>query len=478
MHRNTSVQLLRLLSSEEIRRLGRFLRSPYFNYSHRVISLFEQLRKHHPDYDAQKIKPVILWEKLHPEATFEVQKYWKLNFKLCRLVERFMALEEMERDQFNYKKHLLNAYSRRHAKALFAKETKSLVVQIQSQAYQDIQSYDKAFWLKHDYFFNTVTDKYGQALYSVEDAMDDLDRFYTLAKLQFASEIKNREQIFAKKIPLKLLDECISTSHAFESKNPAYSMYRMVLLLYDKDKSEEAFYNGKELLAFHFASLSRHDQNEILLNLRNYAIRQVNKGNTLFWRELLDLYKLGLDLDLIVDNDKISDAAFGNIVKAGCVAKEFAWTEEFIRSHEQFLNKELRADTKILSMGILYFEKEEFQQVIELFSQHSFSQLLHQMSSRVTLIKSWFNEFQKDKNLYTVLSAKLESAEKFFRRNKAISKQKKQMHLNFILATRQLADLIYQGKSTKTIKEKMLKYLSIRSNMATKKWFLDKLNTL
>ncbi|MEO1259361.1 MAG: hypothetical protein AAFZ15_11220 [Bacteroidota bacterium] len=478
MNRNTSVQLLKLLSSEEIRRLGKFLRSPYFNYSQPVIALFERLRRHHPDYDPQKIQPVNLWKKIHPTAAYEEQKYWKLNFKLCRLIERFMAVEEMEANHFEHKKHLLYSHRRRNAQTLFVRETKSLIAQIESQPYQDIHSYSKTLWLKHDYFYSTVTDKYSPAIYSVEDAMHDLDRFYTLAKLRFASEIKNREQIFAQKTPLKLLGECITTCHEYEHENPAYLMYRTILSLYDNEASEEAFYRGKEQLAFHFASLSKNDQNEILLNLRNYAIRQLNKGHNSFWKELLDLYQLGLELNLIVDNNKISDAAFGNIVKTGCVAKEFAWTEEFIESHEQFLDEEIRVDTKILSMGILYFEKEEFHKVIELYSQHAFSQLLHQMSARITLIKSWFSQFQEDKNLYSVLSAKLESAEKFFRRNKAISKQKKQMHLNFILATRQLSDLLYQRKSAKLIRQKMNKYLSLKSNMATKQWFLNKLDQI
>ena len=478
MKRNTAIQLLRLLSKEEITKLGKFLRSPYFNNSKPIIALFDELRKRHPGYKEKHIRPRKFWEKIHPEKTFSEQQYWWLVFKLRTLIERFMIAEEMSNNQQAAKQQLTNAYSQRNAHRLFEKETKSLIEEIENQPHQDIHSYSKSLWLKHNYFFNPQTDKYGGATYSVEDAMDDLDRFYLLAKLRLASEIKNRERIFAKKVPIRLLVESIAESGHFVADNPAFLMYRNVLDLYDPEKAESAFQSGKELLGHQFSLLSKHDQNEVMLNLRNYAIRQLNKGRTEFWKEIFELYKLGLKLDLIVDDGKISDSAFGNIVKSGCKALEFDWVEQFINDYEKHLDKDVREDAKVISLGVLNFEKRDFYKTIKLIEQHNFTQLLYQQEARILAIKAWFEEFIINKDLFNLLSHRIEAAEKLYRRNSTISEQNKQALINFTLASKNLVDLIYQRKNSNEIKNRMKNYFNDKEHIASKRWLLEMISKL
>ena len=226
MKRNSAIQLLRLLSEEELRRLSKFLRSPYFNNTPTLLTLFEQLRKWHPEYEERRIRPQIIWKKLHPGKAFSEQKYWWSNFKLRTLIEQFMTVEEMLGNKHECKKQLIKSHQRRNAQGLFEKETEGLLNELKEQPHQDIHFYLDSMWLKHDYFFSPQTDKYGGAMYSVEDVMDDLDRFYALAKLKFSCEIKNRERIFSKQVPLQLLEECISTSSQYITENPAYLIFR------------------------------------------------------------------------------------------------------------------------------------------------------------------------------------------------------------------------------------------------------------
>lgn len=473
MKRNTATQLLKHLTEEELRKLSKFLRSPYFNYSPSITTLFECLRKCHPAYEPQRIKPHLYWKKIFPEKKFSEQGYWKLNFKLRCLIERFMAVEQMEGNETEFKKQLIKSHAQRHAHSLFENETKYLVDKINAQSTQDIHSYSESLWLKHDYFFNALTDKYGGAIYSVEDAMQELDRFYLLAKLRFAAEIKNRERIFSKKTPIDLLEESMAASKKHEVENPAFLMYKNVLDLYVPEKAEAAFINGKKLLESQFSLLSKHDQNEVMLNLRNYAIRQLNKGKAEYWQKIFELYKLGLELDLIVNNGKISDAAFGNIVKIGCVTKALGWTEQFIYDYEKYLDSEVRGDAKILGLGILNLHKRNFKKTIDLISQHEFSQILHQLNARITVVKAWFYQFLINPGLYELLHSKLEADEKYFRRNKIISEQKKLSHINFVLATKKISELFYQNFDGRTIRFKMKNYLNKEKHIADKKWLFE-----
>ena len=358
MKKNTATQLLSLLTEEELRRLSKFLRSPYFNYSQPIITLFDCLRKWHPDYEERRIRPRMYWKKIQPEKPFSENAYWILNFKLRRLIERFMAIEKMEGNEMAFKKQLIKAYADRDAHRLFENDTKKLIKKIDSQPHRDIHAYSESLWLKHDYFFNPQTDKYKDVLFSVENTMEELDRFYFLAKLRFSTEMKNREKIFSKKYKIQLLDEIIVASKKYEKENPVFLLYKKILELYMPEKSEAAFKEGKKLLIKKIALIGRHDQNEILLNLRNYAIRQLNNGKKEYWMEVFNLYKLGLELDLILDNNRLSVNAYSNIVKAGCESRQFRWTENFIKKYEVCLYGKWRVDAKVHSLGSLYFYKK------------------------------------------------------------------------------------------------------------------------
>ena len=475
MKRNSATRLLCLLTEEELRRFSKFLRSPYFNNTPILIKLFEQLRRWHPDYEEKRIHPPKIWKKLEPDKDFSAQKYWWLNFKLRTLVEKFMIVEEVMSNEGESKKHLIKSYGRRNVHGLFEKETKSFLAKISKMPFQNLHTYSSSLWLKYDYFFNPQTDKYGGALYSVEDVMDELDRFYLLAKLQFASEIKNRERIFSKKVPIDLLEESILTSRKYVPENPAFLMYRNVLDLYDPTKSDKAFRAGLDLLSKQFALVSKDDQNEIILNLQNYAIRQVNKGNKDYTPELFQLYKLGLKLGLLIDNGKLSQPTYQNIVQVGCQLKEFKWTEEFINSFDIYLEEKYRMDNKLLSLGILYFEKKEFDKSLDFISQRDFGSILHQVTTRLIISKIWFEKFLKDPNLFDLLVSKLESDEKFFRRMMTVSQQRKEAHLNFVLALKLFSNFVCQNKSKKEIRKKMSKYLGERVIMSSKKWLLEKI---
>lgn len=475
MQDTKSLKLLKSLTKEEFRRLGKFLRSPFYSYNKSVVALYDYLKKYYPDFETKKMDKEKVWAKLFPNKAFNDNGYWNLCFTFLRLIEKFMVAIQMEAQPDEEKKLFIQAVAKRNLHDVFEKETQKMVEKIEAQPWMDIHSYSDAMWLKHDYFFNALTDKYGGAIYSVEDAMEELDRFYLLAKLRFASEIKNRERIFSKKVPVHLLDESITESKRYETENPAYRMYKNVLDLYDPEKGEEAFKNGKALLGDEFEKLSRHDQNEVMLNLRNYAIRQLNKGKTEYWREIFELYKIGLDLDLIIADGKMSEASFGNIVRAGCVEKEFEWTKTFIEDYEKYLDENIREAVKRYSLSTLYFGMKEYDEALTYIESYEFTHILHQANSRILTIKIWFEMYVSDKSIFSLLISKLESTEKYFRRKNILTEQKRQESINFILAIKNFADLIQRGKRRKAIKIAMQKYLENRA-MISKAWIKEKIH--
>ena len=473
MQDTKSLKLLRSLNKDEFFRLGKFLCSPFYSYSKASIALYEYLKKYYPDFDSKKLTKEKVWTKLFPGKPFNENSYWKLCFSFFKLLEKFLVALQLEAQPNEEKKMFIRALGQRHVYGLFVKESKTLLNEIEKQPYQDIHSYSDSLWLKHDYFFNSLTDKYGNAAYTVEDAMEDLDRFYLLAKLRFAAEIKNRERMFSKKVPIKLLEECLEASDEYAAENPTYLMYKNVLHLYMPEKAEAAYQKGKKLLEEQFFLMSKHDQNEVMLNLRNYAIRELNKGRKSFLEEVFALFKVGIKLDLIVVDGKISEATFGNIAKVACGVKEFEWAENFIESYEKYLDEKVREDARTQILLTLHFEKDDFDETIRLYGQHEISNKLHRLSADLIFMKAWFSKFEKDKQLYDLLISTLGRFQKFNQRRKDIPEQRKMQMINFILPLRQLSVLVYRKETVETIEKKMNRYLSDEKEIFSKTWLKE-----
>ena len=136
------------------------------------------------------------------------------------------------------------------------------------------------------------------------------------------------------------------------------------------------------------------------------------------------MYKLSLEIGLIVENGKINEAVFGNIVTLGWFTNDFDWTERFIEEYSIYLNKNIREGTVIYSNGTLHYFKGEYDKTIFLLTQHRFSSY-HQVKVRLMTVRAIFEKFASSTTDYEFLISQIESFEKFLNRDNLQEKRKK-----------------------------------------------------
>ena len=478
MQKSKLIKLLKTLNKEEFDRLSLFLKSPFHNTNPNITKLYGYIKKYQSDLNSPKLERTKVYSKIFPYKNFDANKMRKLMSAFTQCLQHYLVELELERENFQKRKWLVKALGHRNAFDLFEKETKILLGELENLPYRDIHVYEKSLWLKHDYYFHPLTDKHHEPKIGIEDVMDDLDRFFVLAKLQFGSEMKNRERIYSKKYPIRLLEESIEIGDVFNKENPVFLFYKNIFELYDPEKSKSAYENGKQLLTKHLKEISKDDQINILVSLRNYIIQKINSGLVSHFKDLLEIYKLGLELHIIINNNKIKEADFTNIVHAGCMQKEFDWTEKFINDYEKNLDKSVREDAKILALAILYFHSKNYDEAMNKLGQHQFVHPLYQLTTKTFLMRLWFEKFYENNDYYDFLLAQLDAFEKYIRRNTSISTFKKEENLNLILAIKKMANYIYQKKSAKEIIEKMKLFLADEKRIIAIRWIEEKLNQL
>ena len=214
-----------------------------------------------------------------------------------------------------------------------------------------------------------------------------------------------------------------------------------------------------------------------MTQLINVAARHINKGQSAFYKEALDLYKIGLKIGLIVENDRIQDLTFGNIVLLGCRAEDFIWVKAFIEDYQVFLDEAIRVDTVALNFGLWYFHQNDFEMAYSQFYNHSFSPTF-QLKVRSNLNRIFFEQFLQDSSMFYLLLAQLNAFEKYLRRNEMFAFYKIEAYLNFIAILKKLATGIFDHKNLTKIKIEIMAQIEIKKRVIGKDWLLKKLDEL
>lgn len=470
------LKILQTLDPAAFRRLGEAFRSPLFTSSPLLLNLYELLKNEYPAFDESRLQKESVFQKLYPGKPFKDGSLRTLVREFTKITEDFLLFEALKNDKTARQQRLTQWYGEHNLFPEFEKGTQALLAQLDMEPYRDVEYFKDKAQLHFASYFHPNTEKHTLDDEALTRLMDSLDGYYILVKLRLASEMKNRERILSKQYELRLTDEILATGATdLLQDNAAFGLYRTLLELYETEKAPKAFQVLKKSLFEQIAQIRPFDQSMLLTQLINYAVRQLNSGQAEFNKEVFELYQLALSYNLGLSNGKIDASVYRNIASSGSREKAFEWTEKFIHEYAPFLAADIRQDSKTMALAMLCFHRQDYDGTIDLIAEHQFSDLLLQIHTRIMLLKAWFEKFLQDAGYYELLLYQINAAEKFIRRNAVISRQKKEENLNFILATRHLAEFMQNKKPASEIRSRLEKYLDGTQRVLSRGWLKSKI---
>ena len=287
--------------------------------------------------------------------------------------------------------------------------------------------------MQQQLFFHPDTQKHQLTDPNIEDIMYNLDAFYAMEKLRLGSEMRSREKVLNnKQYQIKLLEE---VQQAFDvndplSQNVLFKAYQQILEL-QRNVSDKNFQRLKETLRSIDPKTNRSELQNILVHLLNFSIRQINRGDQKYLEENLHLYRIGLELNLLIENNRITGTTFSNIVASGIRNEVFEWVEDFIQNYQDYLEEGLRPNVKTLCMGLLYYSQGKQDQAIDLIINFGFTDDFYQLRAKTLMLRSIYERFLSDESFFNLLSAQSQAFEKFLRRNHTIGKKQYQRTSGF-----------------------------------------------
>lgn len=472
----TLVKLLKTLSKEELLRFGKFLKSPFFNYTPSLIRFYQSLKRYHPSYDSPRLDVEKLWVKAFPDKKFDEQKFRQLCSDLSRMVEQYLVQLELERPEGKSQHLLIQSLGRRNEHGLFQKKTIKLQEDLEKQPYKDAAYFLDLANLQYNFYAHVKTDKYGITPQKVETIMSNFDSYYFAIKLQFGCELNIREKYFQEQHSNKLLEEIKGICQSGTLKtNSLIQIYLLLHKLNEKEFDDEVFEKARVLFQSKIGEIRLAERSGVFLYLLNYSVRKINGGDGSFNKVALDLYKIGLAHNLAMVENQMPESVFTNIVSFGCYEKEFDWTQQFIDHYEQFLDTEVRHDSKILSLVLLHFWRKDYEEVSDLIANHKFSLSVHEIKARTYLLRAWLEIFLIDDSWFEFLFNKIKTFDQFVRRNKTLAINRKEGYLNFAKVMTQFIVLKNRNSRDKEEWSRFMDFIKKQNRLIAKNWFLEKL---
>jgi len=194
----------------------------------------------------------------------------------------------------------------------------------------------------------------------------------------------------------------------------------------------------------------------------------MNSGQKAFIREAFELYRSGLEKNLLAENGWLSGFTYKNIIRIGTALGEHEWVRGFFEQHKNALHPRERDALYRYNLAFFYFQNQDFANAMPLLQQLELEDRLNLLDARRMLLRSYYELGE-----HKALSSLLTSFAAYLRRQKDLGYHQ-DLNLNLVRFTSRLLE-VRPGdkKNLEKLREEILK----TEQVAEKVWLLEKIQT-
>ncbi len=474
MQQSKHIQLLKTLSKEEFRRFRKLLLSPFFTTNPNLLALYDIIKKYYPIFDNPKLAKEKVFKQLFPTKAYDDNKLRGLFKEFTRLIEDFLLWQEAKVRPENRSKQLLKVYAKRNLFDWYKRGRTRYIDALAIKPYRDLEYYEEIIDLEATYLYHPARQKFDKSDNTLARLMEAIDKRFILSKLRYGFEMQNQERILQKEYDLHFW-ELIETEITKPNSNRVIELFSLLVKLFANEagslaKLEQSFFTHIEELRLIDAQLV-HDYTI------NYLIRKVNLGHTHFSTKTLEWYKFGLKNHLLLQNGKISEAAFGNIIIYACREKEFAWAKNFMDTYKEKINSKHSNQVLEFNLGLWHYYKGELDDAFSVLRSYDFHDSF-QIKVRFNTLRILFEQFLADDSYYDTVMQNARAFQKYLNRTELFSPALITANKNTIELIKALVTKIDYRERKRDIKIWFSEKLLAQKNIVGRQWLAERVNNL
>lgn len=465
MKKSDLFQIFINLSPEDRRALRKFVHSPFFNKREDVILLFQHF-DHYIEKDLSQLSKEKGHAAAYPNLPFDDQRIRYCMSFLLKTIEQYIIHRQATNNQVTTQLHLANAYRHMGLGKLTGRSIKKAKSLQERNKFQNADFYEMQYRLEEEELEFSQTQK-RTAARNLQQVNHSLDLSYlakklrqsciaivhgTVANVEYDSGLLNLLLGYLETVPW--LDE-----------HPAIGLYfyfyqaasigdeQYFKKLKNGMKAASTILPEEELRSLHFLAI-------------NFCIQQFNKGEEQYLVEVFDLYKNGLEQEILLIQGQLSRFAFTNIAGIAIRLGEFDWTEEFIKKYTPTLELLHRRNYRDFIMAKLHYARRDLDQAQLLLQNVEYEDVFLNLDAKVLLLKIYFENDELN-----VLDSFIHSFQRFLKRKKGLG-----YHRDNYLKTLQFAQrLLSLNPFDKNEKKALKKDIEEAKGLGEKDWFLGRL---
>lgn len=487
------IEILETLTREELKSFRRFLLSPYFNRSAKVVKVFDYITKRHPNYEHTSINKESIHKKVSPELPYNEITIRRLLFDLQNLAEKFMQQVNFENKAIESRTFMTEELVKRGASKMMVKNIKTAQKMIDEVGYMNSDICLSKFRFETDQFYHgmihnsinkksfvtTEANKLVNGItylisYFMLEAIRHNDTLLTYSR---SFNVKHNEKIISQF--LELFDfERLAVFMKKNSMTGSYiiEVYLNALKTFLYVDNDENYGEFKNLLYENRKKLSPADNNFLFGRMAGYCILKTmysTKIDNVYDYELFDIYKT-------IINEKYYETEankyfpldlFRNIIIQSTKLQEFTWLEDFIESHSASLHPNRRSDAVNYSYAHLYFERNAYEESLVYLSKVKMDEFSYGLDARNLYLKIYYDQGDYD-SAFTFTK----SYSKYLQENPMVSESRREANTNFIKFTTKLIN--YHNEKSKTDLSSLALQISKCKNLTNRYWLAGKTEVL
>jgi hypothetical protein len=426
MNKSRLLDTIKSFSLQEFKRFAEYLASDYFVKHQDTKRLGLYILDFAPDFPEDNLEKGIIKELVFENSKLDDKKLFYVMNLLQEHVERFLAQQAYEQENELMESLLLKELSRRGLYQLMKSRNDKFVKSALTQPMK-VEAPLYKYWKERAVLDGKATQTSFRDLKGLEEVSRALDEFFILSKLEISLEMYNFSSMGQKEFSPWLLDEVLAHIER-QPKNPTLVdlFYKMVSLF--KNTDDEVFQK--------FLSQLHKEENKVAINhlkslyslAINYCIAQSRTISRDYLDYALELYRLGIANDYLLDDGYLQHRNFNNIVRIALINGQIPWVKDFIENFKQKIRKEWRDEAVNIALAEVYFHEENYDETITHLNKLHFKEVGYFLNSRVILLKTFYEMDSIDPMLYFLASFMM-----YLRRNKQISKITRESNLNFAM---------------------------------------------
>ena len=427
------------LTKQEAKRFYRMVQSAY-QKEHRIVRLISYLIKYHDQWGQTKY-----WkkEKIYKAVFGKDTPYNDLKLRetysgLYAELKRFIMQEELKSDDFFAQLYLVRSLRKRKANKAYNAERGKLQERLNQHGAQDAEFYQKSFLvakedrLHHGQQHLRVFDK------ALQEMLDALDAFYFSLKLRESCEMLNLERIQGKEYKRPFLDDLVALLERENSEQGLSSSVEVYLTIYRSlTEGEEVYFDRmQEHLGQLEGVFTEAERRGVFTYMLNFCISKVNRGQQSYYPKLLDLYLLGVDKGLILDQDSLHHNHYKSMVTIAIRMKRYEMAESILEDYRHLIHPNWQENAYFLNLSDIRFAQKKYDLVLDTLNRVEFTDGRMAASAKKTQLQTYYHLREETSLPYLINAIKI-----FIKRNKELPDMYKEYYLNFVKAFQRLVDI-------------------------------------